>query len=217
MNTVTEPRDARLSMAISLTDKYTNKQPIGKTSVSLKDESYKAVKNPSGYYLFLDIPIKAYVIQVRSDFYFDENPPVTLSPIDPKSSMKEKLKKIVQEIELEPNPAYPFPNGATLIRGIVTDQAENPVPNASVRIVEKGMATSTSEKGEYVFYFPPLTDSGIIKKDGKRYVKPKKNSKTTSLTVEAKTDSSLPGYATLGGVEEGTSVTALAIKLNISS
>lgn len=217
MNTVTELRDTRLSMAISLTDRYTNKQPVGKMSVSLEGEPYKAVKNLSGYYLFLDIPIKAYVIQVRSDFYFDRNQPVTLSSIDPQSSMEEKLKKIVQEIELEPNPAYPFPNGATLIRGIVTDQAENPVTKASVKIVEKGMVTLTSEKGEYVFYFPPLTDSDIIKKDGKRYVKPKKNSKTTSLTVEAKTDNSLPESATLDGVEEGISVTALAIKLNISS
>jgi hypothetical protein len=208
-----------LSLVISLKDNFTQELPVGKVTVTLKDEPYKAVKNPSGFYLFLKLPTKIYTVQIRSSYYFDQDQSVTFAPVDSKKPMNETLTQIVKVIGLEPTPAYPFPNGATLLRGIVTNQDEKPVPvpNANVALVEKAIETSTTEKGEYVFYFPNLTNDDVIKKDGIRYLKPRKNSKNTTLTIQAENKGSAPQKVTVDGVEEGTSIAAPAIKLYTTS
>ncbi len=217
MGQTVEPLTKKLSLAIKLVDDFTKQAPIGKVSVNLVGEKRKIARNLSGYYLFLDLPVKEYSLQTRSDFYFDETSTLTVTAIDPESTFEEKTTQILKEIVLKPNPSYPFPNGATLIRGIVQDQKQNSLHSANVSIVEKSLLTSTTEKGEYVFCFSRLTGDDVIIKDGKRYLKPKPTSKTTILTIRAVAKNSAPIQVTIAGLEESTCLSVPAIKLYITS
>nr|QNO51038.1 hypothetical protein EDLMLJLI_00031 [Methanosarcinales archaeon ANME-1 ERB6] len=154
----------RLSFAVVLLDDYSRGKPIGRVDVSLKKRKRKPIKNLSSYYLFLDLPDGTYTVQVRSDYYFDEDSgainPVELDPKNP-----------VVNITLKPNPSYPFPPGATLIRGKVCDSAGKAVSGAKVKAKGWDVENKTRERGEFVLYFEPLTEDEIITEGGKRFVK----------------------------------------------
>lgn len=158
-----ERHTTKLAFAILLVDDFSNREPIGRVEVSLNGRNEKPVKNLSSYYIFLDLPDDTYTVQVRSDYYFDEDSePITLAELDPKNP--------VINITLKPNPSYPFPPGATLIRGTVYSGGEA-VSGAKVRVKEKGVENETTEKGEFVLYFRPLTEDEIIIDNGKRFIK----------------------------------------------
>lgn len=81
---------SRLSFAIRLIDDFTQGEPIGSIRLTIKggnekliQERYrKPVKNPSGYYIFTDLPDKIYAIDIESDYYFPErNKEVSTSEI----------------------------------------------------------------------------------------------------------------------------------------
>ena len=170
----------RLSFAVVLLDDYSRGKPIGRVDVSLKKRKQKPIKNLSSYYLFLDLPDGTYTVQVRSDYYFDEDSgainPVELDPKNP-----------VVNITLKPNPSYPFPPGATLIRGKVCDSAGKAVSGAKVKAKGWDVENKTTEKGEFVLYFGPLTDEEIIREGGKRFVKGN-GGKTLYLKAEGVTE-----------------------------
>jgi len=105
-----ERHSTKLSLAVSLLDVYSKGKPIGWVEVSLKGRKEKTVKNLSSYYLFFDLPDDTYTVQVRSDFYFDEELDIHLA------GFKEPTA-----INLKPKPSYPFSQGATLIRGAVAN------------------------------------------------------------------------------------------------
>jgi hypothetical protein len=237
----------KLSFAISLLDDYSKGKPIGRVDVSLKARIEKPVKNLSSYYLFLNLSDGTYTVQVKSDYYFDEDSdPIMPSQLDPKNpivykylfsigaefedelnngiisdELRDKFetegfpisetagvtnekedkwvitdrekKYIVKKeegvlnmyanITLKPKPSYPFPPGATLIRGNVYDSAGEAVSGAKVRVKGKDVENKTTEEGEFVLYFGPLTEDEIIRVDGKRFVKGDVD-KTLYLEVE---------------------------------
>jgi hypothetical protein len=205
MNTF-EWRTTKLSLALRLIDDYTKEQSFGGINVSLNEKKYKPVKNPSGYYLFLDLPTETHTVHIKSDFYFEENIEVKLSDINP--------TKPENRIVLKPNPAYPFPNGATLIRGMVIDKAGNPLPNAAVQVTEKNLNTVTTNRGEFVLYFPPLRENNVKKENGSRFIKTTDNKK---LRIKATFGDQSNTVSLKEDVKEGTTTKTPAIKLNISS
>ncbi len=154
-----EQHNTRLSLAVSLVDDYTDGRLTG--SVELFLDEKKALLNPSGYYLLLDVADGDYTLRVQTDYYSSQEQDVTL-PLSGEPAI---------ELTLKPTPAYPFPRGATLIRGIVQDNDEKPVPGATVEIEGKGIENKTTEKGEFVIYFKNLTEEDIIKIGGEIYVR----------------------------------------------
>ena len=182
-----------LSLAISIVDSYTKEQPVGTLTFYLNNENLQPIKNNSGYYLFLNLHEDNYTLWVHSEFYFDTSFDVQLSSLNP-------LNPLI-EIELKPTPSYPFPSGATLIRGTVLDSTKRTIPNAIVEIREKDIKSLTSQKGEYALYFPPLKKDEVVKENGKRYVKTA-NGKKICITASLGKQT---GKVTLDGVEEGAS------------
>ena len=253
---VLERHITKLAFAVSLLDDYSKGEPIGRVEVSLKDIEEKAIRNLSSYYLFLNLSNGTYTVQVRSDYYFDEesdishprpedfafrsgsggaehdsteatlqdisglrdrdvlefdnesNPPErrmifldsdpTTNKIhwegDPRGGLEydygedAKIRLPVPEnlvirMMLKPKPSYPFPPGATLIRGKVYDSAGEVVSGAKVRVRGKDVENKTTKKGEFVLYFGPLTEDEIIIEGGKRFVKGN-GDKTLHLEVE---------------------------------
>jgi hypothetical protein len=192
-----------LSVAVSLQDDYTGNQPIGKVKVFLAGRELKSVKNPSGYYLFLDLAGSEYQVRVETDYYFSEKTTVKLTELDP-------LNPVVR-FKLKPKPSYPFSPGTTLIRGMVHSSDGNMIPGAKVEVPGKNVSNITTEKGEFVLYFKGLTEEDIIKEGNKRFVKGN-GGKTVHLeaTHDAKT-----GTKDLKEVREGqTTVLAGPIVLN---
>lgn len=153
-----EQTSSRLSLAVGLRDDFTGRQPIGEVRLAVSDR--EGIKNPSGYYLFLDLPAGDFQLRVRAQYYFDQEVDITLTPPG----------EPVSELILKPSPAYPFPERATLIRGMVGDTEGEPVAGAAVRIKGREVASETTERGEFALYFKGLTEADIIKINGKRYV-----------------------------------------------
>jgi hypothetical protein len=192
-----------LSLAVSLKDDYTGNQPIGWVKVLLAGQDLKSVKNPSGYYLFLDLPGNECQVRVETDYYFSEKATVKLPDLDP-------LNPVVR-FKLKPKPSYPFSPGTTLIRGMVHNSDQNPAAGAKVEVPGKNVNNITTEKGEFVLYFKGLTEEDIIKEGNKRFVKGNGGKKVgLKATRDAKT-----GTKDLKEVREGqTTVLAKPIVLN---
>jgi hypothetical protein len=178
----------RLSMAVSLVDDYTGKQPEGKVKVFLKGKKIKSIKNPSGYYLFLDLPEKEYIVRVEASYYIQAEIPGKPAELDP-------LAPVI-EIELKPKPSYPFPTGATLIRGMVRDVHEKPVEDAGVEVVGMEVSNRTTEKGEFLLYFKELGEEDLVSKKFIKGIMGKK------LRLKAAQGSKI-GFMDLEQVEEG--------------
>jgi hypothetical protein len=150
---------AILSLAVSLVDDYIDRQPIGEIKLTMGEK--EAIKNPSGYYLFLDLPPGNYRLRVQPQYHFDQEVDVSL-PLSGEP---------VVSLTLKPNPCYPFPESATLIRGMVKDTDDKPVAEATAGIIGKEIENKTTQNGEFVLYFKTLTEQDIIKVNNKRYVK----------------------------------------------
>lgn len=65
---------------------------------------------------------------------------------------------------LRPAPNYPFPGGATLIRGFVKDNTSgNPLAGAELEVLNTAMKTRTTDIGGFVLYFPAAqVDASVV-------------------------------------------------------
>jgi hypothetical protein len=162
MNNISlEKQVTRLSFVVILVDDYSGEDPIGKVNVSLENRKEKPIKTPSSYYAFVDLTPDIYTIHVESHYYSDSNEELNINQFD-------HLKPLI--IRLRPNPSYPFPPGATLIRGTVCDPGKNVKADSKVTLKvtasgkdsqgntvnpEYNTETKTSENGEFILYVSP--------------------------------------------------------------
>ena len=150
------PSSLSLSFAVWLIDDFTQKEPQGEVRVTLTEENIptvKPVKNLSGYYTFSGLPEGEYTLSVESEFYFFEKREVDTSTFV-------GSKDPVVEIILKPRPRYPFPDRATLLRGMlaadsglpegITVKATSKATEWKIQGVIQGIP---DEKGEFVLYF----------------------------------------------------------------
>jgi len=187
---------SKLSLAVNLIDDYMG-EVVGEVGVSLKGLPMNPVRNPSGYYLFLNLPENKYSVQVKGgEFYFDtgkEN--VNLTDLDKRNP--------VINITLYPTPSYPFPHTATLVMGRVQDSAGKGIPDAVLKVGESDIQSRTTGKGDFVIYFKDLKKDDVTMIDGKKlvYIKgknpvlairhPDHRKKTISVAVEERKITSL--------------------------
>ena len=156
---------SKLSLAINLLDDYTSRGVVNNLDVLIKDYNVRPIRNPSGYYLFFDLPDDNYTVQVKGgEYYFDEDKeavkPDDLNELNP-----------VIDIILNPAPSYHFPSTATLIRGNLKDSGGRGIPGAVLRIKGFDTRTRTNDKGEFVIYFKGLKKNDVVNMDGKMLVK----------------------------------------------
>lgn len=149
-----EKCETKVSSVICLVDDFSENDPIGNVSIFLKDRKEKPIQNISSYYVFVDIPKGIYQIHVKSDYYFEEYKNIY---VDGEVFKLENL----HEIKLKPNFSYPFPNGATVIRGTACDVLGEFASGINIKVIVKrgngseisSFETETSENGEFLFYF----------------------------------------------------------------
>lgn len=166
---------SKLSLAINLIDDYSPGEIVGEVGVSLKGLVMNPVRNPSGYYLFLNLPENNYTVQVKGgEFYFDTGKE-NVNPTD-----LDKRNPVIN-ITLYPTPSYPFPPTATLIMGRVQDSMGKGIPNAVLNVGESDIQARTTGKGDFVIYFKGLKKDDVTLIDGKKLVNI--NGKTPILEI----------------------------------
>lgn len=124
-----------VSLAIQLLDVYTGGEALGRVSVSIAGNK-APLKNPSGYYVFTDLPPATYDITVETELYLPETVAV------PTGAPHDRVKKI----SLIPNGAYPFSSAATLVRGVVSGSGGGPLAEAALQAVSMLPETSAKAK-----------------------------------------------------------------------
>lgn len=133
-----------LSLAVSLRDAVTDERPQGDPQVTVDDDDPDAT-TPNGYRVFLDRGEDAVTVAVDGgDRYLDEERTIDLLTHDPTDAVT---------FHLRPAPAYRFPPGATIVRGRVVDDSDDPVPDAEVSVQGLTPTTETDARGAYVYFF----------------------------------------------------------------
>jgi hypothetical protein len=150
-----EHRTGRVSVALSLRDDYADAAvPRGSVTAhcSVAGRKRLAIETHSGYHVFEKLAPGPITLVVQSDRYLPESRTVTLPP--PGSTLPEL------EVVLKPNWLYPFPAGATLIRGRV-ESTEGPVEEVRVRLIDMPIETRTDRTGHFVLCLRPLTEDAL--------------------------------------------------------
>ena len=159
-----ESSTRKLSLAINLLDDYTSREVVNNLDVSIKDSNVKAIRNPSGYYLFSDLPDDNYTVQVNGgEYYFDEEEAVRSDGLD-------QLNPVI-DITLSPAPSYHFPSTATLIRGHLKDSKGRGISGAVLRIKGRDAKTRINDKGEFAIYLKGLNKNDVVTVNRKMLVK----------------------------------------------
>jgi hypothetical protein len=185
-----------LSLAIQLFDcSAIDPRPSGKIEVSLKNSKRKAIRNPRGHFVYLELENGNYKVCVESDYYLKKEfivpIPLMLSPpeseIDFGNDVHLKGVKgaVFASVDLMPDVNYPFPSGATLVRGEVVKviKQENsppktiPVPEAIVHVSdlqfsppeETELEFQSNQKGQFILYVNKLTKKVIKEINGKKF------------------------------------------------
>ncbi len=185
-----------LSFAVNITDGFSQERSlIGETSVFLRENGLQALKNPSGYFVFMDLMGDSFTLRVENKYYFDMELPVTISQLDPDYPLVSGL--------LIPNCLYPFPTGSTSIRGRVSDTNGNPITGASIKIASNTVANQSDMSGCFVLYFGALTEVDIDVQNSHRYIKVNND---TEIELEVKHPNYKSKTETIGEVEEGGTV-----------
>lgn len=145
-------RSLKLSFAVWVIDDYTKQKPLGKIQVETKETGKKASQNLSGYYFFTDLNAGNYKLTIKPELYFPEEITVDMSAFsDPKKPVVEINGK--PEIALKPNPRYPFPANATLLRGQIESSSGKTVTGLRVGVDGRDIENLADSKGEFVLYF----------------------------------------------------------------
>jgi hypothetical protein len=159
-----DTNELSLGLAVLLQDRFTGiAQLFGKSSVVLAGVARPPYqKTTESTYLFFGVRPGTYTVQVRSDvatpYYLDVDIPVSLpmpnprwpafpdmTLADPSIPLSDPSQPAVYRAQrdlaaLRPTTGYPFPAGATLVRGTVTFGGA-PLARARVRTVVTGQST----------------------------------------------------------------------------
>lgn len=118
----------RLTFAVRLEDDFApGRDVIGPVAVTIDPGEMPAVRNPGGWYLFVDLPAGRYRVAATAAWYLPAGEDVDTTALDPREP--------VVTLPLKPTGAYPFPPRATLVRGMVKDHVGNGVGGARLEAV----------------------------------------------------------------------------------
>lgn len=155
-----ENRSTTVSVALRPADAFAGADLLGMVQVSLAGVDRKPIVTAEGYVLFLDLPDGDYTVEVAAEFYdYYEALVVNPASLDPLN--------VVPVLNLQPNTNYPFPAGATLVSGVVTDQNDAPVAGADVQVQGRSEFAQTDALGRYVLHFD-LTEAESVTIDVSR-------------------------------------------------
>ncbi len=145
---IVETKSTVVSAAFLPVDAFTGEPVTEEVTVKLDGVVTEPVYHPEGYVLFTNLADATYSVEVLSSIYRLFTPlSVDTASLDPKSSAEVLL--------LSPLPDYVFPEDATLMRALITDQNNLPLCGAKVEVTNNNYATFafTDDAGRAVLFF----------------------------------------------------------------
>lgn len=136
-----ETRERRVSAALRFEDALaSDRKPAGRIRLVLEEApDWPVIRNAGGWHVFLDLPQGQYTVRFDSDIYSSGTIAVRIEGEEP----------AVIRHELQPNGNYPFPSHATLLRGGLHDEGNEPlaggIVEAAIYEAESGYAASLAE------------------------------------------------------------------------
>lgn len=176
-----EHRGRSLAFAVQLVDQFTGDEPADGVTVEAESIDGSPVKNPSGYYLFLDLePSEVTLVVDGGDRYVDQRRRIVVdeggdADAAGRSSGEEPPVHVVTDpsdplvVSLPPTPAYEFPGTSTVLRGHVRDGDGEAVERASVSLREFEPVVETTGSGEYALWVPATAEQ-VLRRDGRNVV-----------------------------------------------
>lgn len=169
-----ERRTWDTGLVVAMTDVVTASPPGDPPTVTLGEESPATpVVNESGFVLFFGLEERDTVtVHVDGgDVYESVDEPVDLAAMRGATPREYEVA-----VDLTPTTAYPYPAGRTVLRGQVFERPQAPVDPADRTPIEgadvsipalagagsvemRSVTTETDERGEFVLYFEPFTES----------------------------------------------------------
>lgn len=161
-----------LSVVLELTDAYTGKRVRDPPRVRLSARPGTFVRTPSGYVVINDLPEDVAPVMVVVDGeprYLPERRELAIEERSEEDNPD--FSSLVEVIELFPSPVYPFPAGATLIRGSISEITDRADPLSGVEVTIDtddadrtpafAAAGRSDERGEYVLFVRGITAEDV--------------------------------------------------------
>jgi hypothetical protein len=144
----------RLTMAVLPKDGLTpDKKVIGDVFLQFPKTSSVGkpiIKHNTGYFLFIDFPAGVYRVTARGNYYKQED-----FLLDSKTFLPDQP---YQDIFLTPKANYPFPDGMTILKGIIVDMEYRPLSEASITIKSRTEKTISEDMGGFFIEFKDISE-----------------------------------------------------------
>jgi hypothetical protein len=161
---LTEQRLSRVSFVVRLQDDFSGEPClVNGSTVRIQENGRVAFENPSRFHVFTAVPETHVTIRVENRYYFPETVSVNIAGLDGRNP--------VVKVPMKPNGLYPFPDGSTLVRGLVLDPARQGLEGAKVSVVGSAVANQSEADGRFVLYWRPLEEEDVAVVNGHRFLK----------------------------------------------
>jgi hypothetical protein len=159
-----ESLTSNVSVAVRLRDDFSKEWfLVDKTRVFVKESGREALENPSKYRVFLDLAGASFTVRVENKYYFEQEVGVAIAGLNPRHPLV--------SVTMIPRCRYPFPRGATLIRGRIVDSAAAPVAGATIMVTGTAMSNRSEPEGQFVLYFGPAREEDVVLQNNERLMK----------------------------------------------
>lgn len=153
-----------VSFAVRLRDDFSRQWAlVGSTRVFVEEGGVEAIENPGKYQVFVDLAGPSFTVHIENKYYFDQVVSVGIAGLDPRQPLV--------SVTMKPGYAYPFPMGASLIRGRIVDSAGAPIEGAAITAVGSTSNNAGEPDGRFVLYFGPAREEDIVVQNGLRLMK----------------------------------------------
>ncbi len=144
-----EKNVSNISLVFLPLDDFDSHKPIlEQVEVYLEGVWQTPLYHPEGYIIYMDLPQGNYHVTAGGKYYnLYETFTVDTSTFHP-------LSDVIQ-VHMKPRPDYPFPDSATLLRGVVTNDAGTPLEGVRVEVTNPPDMALTDSSGAFVFFFEP--------------------------------------------------------------
>jgi len=191
------------------------------------ERDIRPIKNPSGYYIFNDLPPGTYIVDIEPELYFNEERKVCILEFDttgPAAKTKKKLLKDVSELQDDDEVEFRNPSGEVEKRVIKVDHDSNEISwneklkydfslKGSIVLARKYLEVEVNLKPRPIYPFSGHSTLvwGLVSNN---HPVPDAIVKDVSNSIETKTDQNGEFVLYYKGIEDGNSVHIDIIKKN---
>ena len=182
-----------VSFVVQVLDDLTGRAALaGATDVFITETGQRPIRTPSGFYVFTGPTATQVTVRIENKYYFPKQAAVDITTLDSRNPVTTQTVK--------PGYLYPFPAASTLVRGLVRDAANHPVPGAQISVTGATVGNESETDGRFVLYWGPLGEDDISVVNTRRLVT---IANSTTISLQVSHPSFQPQTVNIGTVPEG--------------